>query len=65
MAAKLDRLVSAAPQASTVLAAPSTSTVLAALSLLRAKTELGLWSPVRRRLLMTLRLAHRAPFPDR
>jgi hypothetical protein len=42
MAAKPNRVVSAAPQASALLAVPSLPMVLAAPSALRAKTEFGL-----------------------
>src|SRR6516165_1053484 len=44
----------------------SASTVLAASSVSEAKGEFGSWPPVRKRLLLlTLGLAHRAPFPYR
>ena len=65
MAAKWNRLVWSAPQAATVLAAPAPSMARVALLALRAEREIGLWPPLRGRLLQTLRLAHLAPFPDR
>jgi hypothetical protein len=50
-----------------VLASLKTAlTVLAASLVSGAKTEFGLWPPVRKRLLLqTLGLAHLAPFPYR